>query len=198
MCSPANTCEPLQSMLRNPARSHLLILTHELRFMCKLLFVPLPSQHPNADGHPSRKINNQGTGAPEIVTLMTGPWTRQHTSGKARINVLLRLLLPGTLNIHWDAPLMQHSLFYRPLTNSSTLFTAHKKAFTLVFPKEKFASTIDSLLTRQWRWHLNYWVFYCIKGQHCILTLTFTKKKKKKKLTKPAHYIFDLLIRHSY
>lgn len=175
MCSPANTCEPLQSMLRNPATSHLLILTHKPRFTCKLLFVLLPPQHPNADGQPSRKINNQGTAAPEIVTLMTSPWTSQHTSRKAT-NVLLRLLRPGTLNIHWDAPLMQHNPFYRALTNSSTLFTAHKKAFTLVFPKEKFTSTTDSLLTRQWRWHLNYWVFHSKKGQHCILTLTFIKK----------------------
>lgn len=64
---------------------HLLVLAHKAeppKRSLLLLLVPLPSQHPNADGHPSRRRNNQEIGAPETVTLRTDPPTRERSSGK--------------------------------------------------------------------------------------------------------------------
>lgn len=119
MCSPANTCESLQSMLQNWPVSHLLLI-NQSPAMLSAAAAPPPSSAPE---HPNTNTNNQESRAPEILTQKTGSRNTERTPGKNN-NLLLPPVLPGDAaksSIQNMAPLMQ---FYPQVKNSKASFTA--------------------------------------------------------------------------
>lgn len=163
-----------------------------------LLLALLPPQHLNADRHPSRKWTTRRS-----EPRRCDP--REHPSGKAAINVLLQPPLPGnaensSTQQHLKQPLrcstntVQHLL----AVNKQQYFVHSTKACrnmsTLTFPKEKWVSTIDSLVTIK---TMNVTFKLPSAPQHERTILHFSSYIHKKQLTEPAGNILDLLIQHS-